>query len=470
MTVDHTGSETIVPKMTKDTKKPLLVMSAGPVMGHSAPALHVALEMAKRGFEVIFMTAPDLRGSVEKIGAEFYETTPFFPAGSLEGRDDHPVGLPKLLYDMRSIFLASIAPRAATVRSLLEMVRERDPSRDVVVVVETASMGVLPFMYGAPLPKGYDKFPRVININVIPLLATSDDLAPFGPGLPPDTTESGRARNKLLNDLFYWQGPFKPLNDEFLTILKSVGCTKLPKQFMFDAWTDSFDTCFQMCSPSLEYPRSDLHSSIRFAGALPKRGIDPNLVYPSWWSEIKENAALPADSPDRKKVIPLAQGTIATDCDELIIPAMKAFASRSDVIVIAILGVKDAKLPAAFEVPANVRVVDFLPYDAALEYADVFVSNGGYGGMMHGVINGVPMVVAGITEDKVEVTARAEYAGFAINLKTQTPTSEQIASAADKILNEPKYKRRAVRLMQENEDMDSLSTIEREIFKYTRKD
>lgn len=456
--------------MAKDIKKPLVVMTAGPIMGHSAPPLHIARELVKRGFEVAFMTAPELRANVEKIGAEYFETSSFFPPGALEGRGAIPVGLPKLIYDMESCFLPAIAPRTASMRTMLETIRERDPTRDVVIVAETVSLAIIAFKYGAPLPKGYDEFPKVININVIPLLTSSEDTGPLGPGLPPDSTESGKARNKLINDLIYWMGPFKPVNDHFHEILKSIGCTSVPKQFMFDAWVDSFDTCFQMCSPSLEYPRSDLHPSIRYAGALPKRGIDPNYQYPSWWSEIKENAALPADSPDRKKVIQVAQGTVATDYNELIIPAIKGLGPRSDVILIVILGVQDAKLPEDLEMSANVRVIDFLPYDAGLEYADVFVSNGGYGGMMHGVINGVPMVVAGITEDKVEVSARAAYAGFAINLKTQTPTVEQIGSAVDQIFGDAKYKRAAVRLQQENIDMDTLSIIEREILKYARND
>lgn len=439
-------------------------------MGHSAPALHVAREMVKRGFEVVFMTAPDLRESVEKIGAEYFETSPFFLPGVLEGRDAHPVGVPKLIYDMETCFLASITPRTNTLRTTLEALRERDPNRDVVIVTETVALAVIAFMYGAPLPKGYDKFPKVIDINVVPMLVISEDTAPFGAGLVPDATPSGKGRNKLLNNLFYYEGPFKSVDEHFREILKSLDCTSLPKGFMFDAWFSSYDTTFQMCTPSLDYPRSDLHPSIRYAGALPKRGLDPNFQYPSWWSEIKDNAALPADSPDRKYIIPVAQGTVAVDYNELIIPTIKALAPRSDVIVVVILGVKDAKLPDDLEVPANVRVVDFLPYDAILELADVFVSNGGYGGMMHGVINGVPMVVAGLTEDKVEVTARAEYAGFAINLKTQTPTAEQIATATATILGDAKYKLTAVRLQKENEDMDSLSIIEREILKYARKD
>jgi UDP:flavonoid glycosyltransferase YjiC (YdhE family) len=120
-------------------------------------------------------------------------------------------------------------------------------------------------------------------------------------------------------------------------------------------------------------------------------------------------------------------------------------------------------------VPANTRLIDYLPYDAILEHSDVFVTNGGYGSMMHGIVNGVPMVVAGLAEDKTEVCAGAEYAGFAVNLKTQTPTSQQVYDATDKVLTIPSYKMRAVRHQQENEDLDSVSILQREIMKYARK-
>jgi UDP:flavonoid glycosyltransferase YjiC (YdhE family) len=260
-------------------------------------------------------------------------------------------------------------------------------------------------------------------------------------------------------------GPMKASEDLYKETLKKIGCTSVPDS-MLDSWLDSYDTTLQMCLPSLEYPRSDLAPSIRYAGGLPKREIDPQFPYPSWWPEIKANAELPIGSPERKKVIPVTQGTVNLDYAQLVIPTIKAFAKRTDIIVIAILGAKGSSLPADFEVPANTRVVDFLPYDAALELAEVFITNGGYGSLMHGVLNGVPMVLCGETEDKMEVCARGEYAGLAINLRTQTPGAEQIYEAVAKISADPRYKAKALRLMQENEDMDSLSIIERQIMKY----
>ncbi|KAK8036178.1 udp-glucuronosyl udp-glucosyltransferase [Apiospora rasikravindrae] len=448
---------------------PLLVMSACPLAGHTLPALHVARELVKKGFEVIFMTSTEFRDNVQAIGAEWSETAPCWPDAAVAAaqREKIPVGPARLVFDVETVFLKLIPTRTADLRSLLERVRERDPAREVVVVTETLALAVFAFQYGAPLPRGYDAFPKSIGLNVVPLLVSSVDVAPFGSGLPPDATEAGRARNRAMAEELR-EGPFKRLVALHKQILTDMGCTRTPERALFDGWLESFDTMFQMCSPSMEYPRSDLHPSIRYAGALPKMGINSNLKYPSWWSEIWANAALPAGSPEKKYVIPVAQGTLAVDYQEVIMPTIKALAGRDDVIVIAMLGVKGASLPADFEIPANTRVVDYFPYDAALEHADLFVSNGGYGSMTHGVINGVPMVVAGITEDKVEVTARAEYAGLAVNLKTQTPSSEQIAAAVDKVLGNPDYKAAAVRLMKENRDMDCHTVIEREILLYSK--
>ncbi|KAK7911689.1 hypothetical protein PG985_014170 [Apiospora marii] len=417
---------------------PLLVMSACPLDGHMLPTLHVARVLIRKGFEVIFMTSAEFRPHVEDVGAEWYEMPPLFPPGGEERRQQIPVAV-RFLFDIEERFLPAIAARTPRMRALLEMLRERDPAREVLIVTESLSLATVAFHHGAPLPQGYAAFPKTIGLNVVPLVVSSVDTAPFGMGLPPDATESGRMRNQALHGGLM-QGPFKHLVDLHEKILGELGCRSGAGSKLFDDWLECFDTAFQMCSPSLEYPRSDLHPSIRYAGVLPKKGA----------------------------VIPVAQGTVAVGYGELIMPTIRAFAGRDDVIVIAVLGVRGASLPADFEIPSSARVVDYLPYDVALEHADLFVSNGGYGSMCHGVINAVPMVVAGITEDKVEVTARAEYAGIAVNLKTQTPSSEQIAAAVDRVLANPNYKEKAVRLMKENRDLDCHAIIEREIMLYSK--
>lgn len=383
------------------------------------------------------------------------------------------MGLPRLLFDMEKVFIAALPKRSASMRSALELVHQRDPDREIIIINETASQAVLPFMYGAPLPRGFAKFPKVININIIPLGITSVDTAPFGPGLPPDSSESGRARNKLLYQLING-GLLKETDDLFKKTLKVLGCTKECDRFILDAWMTSYDATFQLCGPSMEYPRSDMHPSIRYSGTLPKKGLDPMFQYPPWWPELAANSTLPPGSPAKKKVIVVAQGTVNTDHTELVIPTMQAFAARDDVLVLAILGVKGATLQlppgGTGAAPANnARVVDYLPYDAALEYADVFVNNAGYGGCVHGVNNGVPMVMAGETEDKAETAARADWAGFAVNLRTQLPTSEAVYEGVERIFRDDKYKLKAMRLMHESLDLDALNIIEKQIRTFSDK-
>ena len=62
-----------------------------------------------------------------------------------------------------------------------------------------------------------------------------------------------------------------------------------------------------------------------------------------------------------------------------------------------------------------------IPHDLLLPKVDVMVTNGGYGAVQRALSMGVPLVVAGNTEDKPEVAARVAWAGAGVNLKTGTP-------------------------------------------------
>ena len=73
--------------------------------------------------------------------------------------------------------------------------------------------------------------------------------------------------------------------------------------------------------------------------------------------------------------------------------------------------------------PMNTFVADYIPHDLLLPKVDVMVTNGGYGAVQRALSTGVPLVVAGNTEDKPEVAARVAWTGAGINLRTGTPTA-----------------------------------------------
>lgn len=93
--------------------------------------------------------------------------------------------------------------------------------------------------------------------------------------------------------------------------------------------------------------------------------------------------------------------------------------------------------------PKNVRLERFIPHAYLLPYVDVMVTNGGFNGVQTALAFGVPMVTAGQTEEKPEIGARVQWTGTGIDLKTSTPTPQQIRNAVMKILSSPKYKERA---------------------------
>jgi len=91
---------------------------------------------------------------------------------------------------------------------------------------------------------------------------------------------------------------------------------------------------------------------------------------------------------------------------------------------------------------------------------DAFVTNGGYGGLNFALAHGVPMVVAGDTEDKAETTRRVQWSGTGVNLQTPQPDEAAIAKAVDAVLTVPSYRERARALRAEVAAAPGLAGVE----------
>ena len=60
--------------------------------------------------------------------------------------------------------------------------------------------------------------------------------------------------------------------------------------------------------------------------------------------------------------------------------------------------------------------------------------------------HGVPLVVAGATDDKMEVAARVEWSGSGINLRTHKPSPRRILGAVKEVMGNPIYRDNARRV------------------------
>ena len=137
---------------------------------------------------------------------------------------------------------------------------------------------------------------------------------------------------------------------------------------------------------------------------------------PPWWDELGSG----------RPVVHVTQGTLDNaDLGRLLLLTTRALA-HDDVLVVATTGGPDPE-PLRRELPANVRLERFVPHDLLLPHVDVMVTNGGYGGVQQALANGVPLVVAGDSEDKPEVAARVQWSGTGINLHTGRPSPAMVA-------------------------------------------
>ena len=141
-------------------------------------------------------------------------------------------------------------------------------------------------------------------------------------------------------------------------------------------------------------------------------------------------------------------------------PTLDALADRDVLVVVATGGRMVEELG---ELPANARAAEFMPYDLLLPKTDVFVTNAGFGGTQYALSHGVPLVAAGDTEDKPEVSMRAEWSGVGVNLKTGTPTAAAIRAGVDRVLDDHGYRDRARALAARIREYDTFDAIEAEL-------
>jgi UDP:flavonoid glycosyltransferase YjiC (YdhE family) len=402
-----------------------VLICSTPIHGHISPLLSVARHLVGRGQRVRFLTGVNYRDAVNATGAIW---VPLPAAADFDDKaldTEFPgraglVGVPSLRYDLTEIFLRPVPAQIAAVDELLAA----EPTD--AILAESLFFGAAAF---AQRPRA--QRPLVLNLGIVPLSLKSVHTAPFGLGIAPLRGLPGRIRNTLMTVLAE-KVIFRSVQREAERVFQSA--TGRPFAGFVMDWPSAVDAIIQFTVAGFEYPRPDRPGLVHFVGPVSRSaGGDGEL--PAWWPELDAG----------RPVVHVTQGTVANlDYASLIEPTLAGLAAE-DVLVVVSTGGRD---PATLTqpLPANVRVARYLPYDQLLPRTHVMVTNGGYGGVHFAMQHGVPLVVAGTTEDKIEVTARVAWSGVGINLKTDTPTPAAIAAAVRSVLTEPSYRRASERI------------------------
>jgi len=416
-----------------------ILVASTPATGHLNPLLAIGHILIGEGHEVGFLSGSALRSRIEGIGAQFHA----FPAGAdLDLRDllsvvpelkDIPPGPEWMRVAFERVFADPVPAQHKGLQQVL-----RDFPADVIIADDTM-LGVLPMLLG---PRA--KRPAIVLCGTSILHWRRADGAPHFVGLPPATTPAQLKEYAAIaqeHDRIIYEPMGRGLNRSFKDL--GVGPLSTPP---FDAGVELADAYMQLTIPSFEFPR-DLPPSVHFVGAPP---IIPNQAsLPLWAHELDGS----------RKVVLVTQGTVANHNFGLLIgPTLAALANEPDLLVVATAGGRpiDA-IPGP--IPGNARLAQYLPFEWILPKVNVFVTNGGYGSVNQAMSFGIPLVAAGLTEDKADVNARVAWSGAGIDLATNELTPRALREAVRTVLDKPNYRSRASLMADEFNGIDTRSEV-----------
>jgi len=403
-----------------------------PADGHFNPLTGLAVHLLKLGYDVRWYSSKSFASRLNKLQIHHY---PFNKAidvsnGNFDtvfpGRKKQVSQISKLKFDLIHAFILRGPEYYADLKEIYSVFPFD------VLVADCAFTGI-------PFVKEAMRIP-VVAIGVLPLIETSKDLPPNGIGMTPSYTIMGKIKQAILRkiaDRIIFKAPNKIMH-RMLDEYAIPHC----KENVFNMLLQKSDLLLQSGTPGFEYKRSDLSKHIHYIGPL--LPCNANKYQVQWFDERLNRY---------KRVVLVTQGTVEKNINKIIVPTLEAFKDSNTLVVCTTGGSQTAALRKMYP-HANIIIEDFIPFNDVMPYADVYITNGGYGGVMMGIENNIPLVVAGIHEGKNEICARIGYFNLGINLKTENPLPRQIRRAVDEVIANPVYKQNVHKLAGEFEQYD----------------
>lgn len=407
-----------------------LLVATVPLTGHVQPMLLVVQELIARGHTVRWYAGGKFAPAIERAGAVHVPMHPSIDWDDADADAALPAlrgkrGLARVKAQLEAMFIGPM------VRQLRDLEAAAGAFAPDAVLADQAHLGAALLHEARGVPWA--------GLGISALMIPSIDTAPFGSAQPPARDERDRARTRrltwLVQRVLFWD-----ITRSYHRGRVAAGLAAGTGTY-FDVLSPQL--YLQPTIPAFEYPRSDLPPQVHFIGPLVPEAPPERAALPAWWDELA------AAHRRGRPIILVTQGTLATDPRELLRPALRALAGE-DALVVAIAGRGDDPASLGLSVlPANVRIARYVPYHALMPLVSVVVTNGGYGGVQMALRHGVPLVVAGGSEDKPEIAARVAWAGAGIDLRTGWPFAREVRRAVRRVQEDPTFRARVRELARE---------------------
>jgi MGT family glycosyltransferase len=361
-----------------------------PARGHLFPVVPILAELRARGHDVALRT---LASQVEAMRSYGLDARPIDPPIERIEHDDFgtctPIGAQQRV-------VRTFCRRAKLdAQDLRIAITDERPD---VLLVDVASWGAMAAAeaWGGPWASWCP----------YPLPLPSRDAPPFGPGLPPARGVLGRMRDFALRPLLLGglERIVKPRVNE---IRERCGVAPVADAA---GLLLSAPLLLYMTAEPFEYPRSDWPSRVRLVGPC---DWEPPAEPPTWLAEVREPIVLVTTSSEFQ------------DDGRLVRCALQALADEP-VHVVATVPSGD---PAAFDPPANARVLSFSPHGPILDRAACAITHGGMGATQKALARGVPVCAVPFGRDQFEVARRVQVAEAGTRLTPRRLRPDRLRAA-----------------------------------------
>lgn len=405
-----------------------ILFATVPFDGHFSPLTGLAAHLKQLGHDVRWYVGGHYGGRVTKLGLVHYPCVKA-PVINQENMDQlfperkkikNPIA--RARFDVKHAFLSPIPGYVD------DLVKIHDEWPFDLIVYDLACLGAL-FVQELLAVKG-------VAVGVLPLFESASNPPSDDPG-----------RNAIARSVTRWAKRAK-IHFQFNIIMKPCSILfnelrakyGLPQEpgFMFDAVFRNASLYLQSGVPGFDYPHRKLSPNVRFVGPLLPNKSTGRASFVHADETLKYN-----------RVILVTQGTFERDVEKIIVPTLEAYKNDPETMVIVTTGGSGTAALRQRYPQSHFLIEDFIDYDAVMPYASVYVTNGGYGGVMLALQHKLPIVVAGVHEGKDDIAARVRFNGVGIDLKTETPKAGQIRRAVAAVLSDSSYRQRAHQLSEE---------------------
>ncbi len=361
-----------------------------PAIGHLFPMTPLLLELRARGHDVHLRTAASRVELMRDLG---FHTDAIDPAIPAVIHPDWEASNPKQALE---VAISTFCERGAIdgpdfQKALAEVAPD-------TVLVDINAWGALNAAeaWGGPW--------TVFSPYTPPI--SSAGTPPFGPGLLPKAGPLGRLRDAVVRPLVIGAAE-KTMKPRINALRADYGLAPVHSA---DEYFRRAPLMLVTTSEPFEYPHGDWGDRIRMIGALP---WDPPAERPPWLDDV--------DGP-----IVLVTTSSEYQADEALVRAALDGLRDEPYTVVATM---PAGVQGLRDLPANARVLDFVPHRHVLDHTAVAVTHGGMGATQKALARGIPVCVVPFGRDQLEVAARAVHSDAGTRVPAKRLTPERLRDA-----------------------------------------